>query len=514
MLYVIPFTAIVGGEGIALYQFGYLPYTVILLLATMGIPMAVSKFVSKYNALGDYEIGHRLFKSGLLVMTCTGMIAFILMYTLAPAIASGIFNDPTKLEGNSLEDIVFTIRMVSTALIIVPFMSIIRGYFQGHQSMGPTALSQVIEQVVRIIFILVVAFTIIKLMDGDIGTAVGWATFGAFVGALGGLGVLLYYLFKRKHLLREQRALSTASYDMTYVEMYKELIAYALPLSFVGLAIPLFQIVDMFTYLNALMAKGMSLANSKVAYAAFSQMTHKLILIPVSLATAFSVTLVPTITNSFISGDKVTVQKQITQTYQIILFMALPASVGLSVLSNEIFASLYGFTNLEIGGQLLRHYAPMALFFSIFSVTAAILQGMNRQKYAIVALTLGLVAKLALNYWMTYQFGMLGGVWATYIGFFIAIAVTVWAIGKFAEFDYTFILKRAILIAIFTAIMGVAVALVQALFGSWLSPEMRLNAIVVTVIGVASGLIVYGYLAIRSHLFERIFGNRFRFLNR
>ncbi|HHY20399.1 MAG TPA: oligosaccharide flippase family protein, partial [Bacilli bacterium] len=183
MLYVIPFTAIVGGEGIALYQFGYLPYTVILLLATMGIPMAVSKFVSKYNALGDYEIGHRLFKSGLLVMTCTGMIAFILMYTLAPAIASGIFNDPTKLEGNSLEDIVFTIRMVSTALIIVPFMSIIRGYFQGHQSMGPTALSQVIEQVVRIIFILVVAFTIIKLMDGDIGTAVGWATFGAFVGA-------------------------------------------------------------------------------------------------------------------------------------------------------------------------------------------------------------------------------------------------------------------------------------------------------------------------------------------
>lgn len=514
MLYVIPFTAIVGGEGIALYQFGYLPYTVILLLATMGIPMAVSKFVSKYNALGDYEIGHRLFKSGLLVMTCTGMIAFILMYTLAPAIASGIFNDPTKLEGNSLEDIVFTIRMVSTALIIVPFMSIIRGYFQGHQSMGPTALSQVIEQVVRIIFILVVAFTIIKLMDGDIGTAVGWATFGAFVGALGGLGVLLYYLFKRKHLLREQRALSTASYDMTYVEMYKELIAYALPLSFVGLAIPLFQIVDMFTYLNALMAKGMSLAYSKVAYAAFSQMTHKLILIPVSLATAFSVTLVPTITNSFISGDKVTVQKQITQTYQIILFMALPASVGLSVLSNEIFASLYGFTNLEIGGQLLRYYAPMALLFSVFSVTAAILQGMNRQKYAIIALTSGLVAKLALNYWLTYQFGMLGGVWATYIGFFIAIAITVWAIGKFAEFDYTFILKRAILIAIFTAIMGVAVALVQALFGSWLPLETRLNAIVVTVIGVASGLIVYGYLAIRSHLFVRIFGKRFRFLNR
>ncbi|PAM93062.1 cell division protein, partial [Flavobacterium sp. IR1] len=143
------------------------------------------------------------------------------------------------------------IRMVSVALIIVPVMAIIRGYFQGFQSMGPTRVSQVVEQIVRISFILAMDFIIVGVGDGCIGLAVGFATFGAFVGGLGGLAVLLYYWFKRrKHILKQVEE-STTRHQLPLPQMYKELIAYALPLSFVGLAIPLFQYVDLFTVNNA-----------------------------------------------------------------------------------------------------------------------------------------------------------------------------------------------------------------------------------------------------------------------
>src|SRR5699024_4725814 len=122
---------------------------------------------------GDYRTGFRLFKSGIIFMTISGFIAFLILFFLAPTIAPLVVEDPSALKGNSFADIVFTIRMVSVALIIVPMMSVIRGYFQGFQQMEPTAISQVIEQIVRVVFILTITFTIVKVMNGSTGVAVG-----------------------------------------------------------------------------------------------------------------------------------------------------------------------------------------------------------------------------------------------------------------------------------------------------------------------------------------------------
>jgi O-antigen/teichoic acid export membrane protein len=110
LVYVIPFTAIVGQAGNALYGFGFIPYTVLLSLATLGIPLAVSKFVSKYQALGDYETGYRLLKSGLLFMLINGVFTFLVLFFSAPMLSNWIINDPSELQGNSMEDVVFTIR--------------------------------------------------------------------------------------------------------------------------------------------------------------------------------------------------------------------------------------------------------------------------------------------------------------------------------------------------------------------------------------------------------------------
>lgn len=154
-------------------------------------------------------------------MSVMGFITFIILFLLAQPIA-GLVVDPDNLQGNSMDDVVFTIRMVSVALLIVPIMSLIRGYFQGFQSMGPTAVSQVIEQIIRIAFILVLTYVIIEVWNGELGTAVGFATFGAFVGAVGGLAVLLVYWAKRRQSIQRQVDESTTESGKPLKELYKE----------------------------------------------------------------------------------------------------------------------------------------------------------------------------------------------------------------------------------------------------------------------------------------------------
>lgn len=143
-IYIIPFTALVGTSGYALYKYAYGPYTLMLSLSTMGLPLAVSEYVSRYNGLGNYRAGQDLLKAGLLLMTITGIVGFLALYTMAPWIAELVINGKDS-SGNSQKDVVYVIRMVSFALIIIPPMSLFRGYFQGNQSMGPSALSTIIE---------------------------------------------------------------------------------------------------------------------------------------------------------------------------------------------------------------------------------------------------------------------------------------------------------------------------------------------------------------------------------
>lgn len=200
LFYVIPFYWIMGGAGpMTLYNFGYVPYQIFLGIATAGVPLAVAKYVAKYNAIGEYEIGRRLFRTGVYLMLATGVVSFIAMYALAPVLA-GL--QSIEGSGYTVEDVTGVIRAVSFALIVIPVMSLIRGFFQGYQSMGPSAVSQVIEQIVRIAFLLVGSATVLYILQGTVVSAISIATFAAFIGALASIVCLLWYFFKRKKRTR------------------------------------------------------------------------------------------------------------------------------------------------------------------------------------------------------------------------------------------------------------------------------------------------------------------------
>jgi len=143
MLYVIPFYSMIGDKGGALYGYAYSVYSIFLGISSAGIPLAISKIISEYNTLGYYNAKERAFRLGKKVLNLVGIVCFILLILFARVFATIIIKDVQG--GNTIEEVTFVIRMISTAVLVVPVLSIYRGYLQGHKFMTPTSVSQVLE---------------------------------------------------------------------------------------------------------------------------------------------------------------------------------------------------------------------------------------------------------------------------------------------------------------------------------------------------------------------------------
>jgi O-antigen/teichoic acid export membrane protein len=507
LFYVIPFFAIVGEYGTALYSFSYIPYTIFISIATAGVPLAVSKFIAKYNALEEYAVGRKLFKSGVAVMLATGILSFLIMYITAPALAELVMD--TSNDENvkiTAADVTTVIRAVSFALIVVPFMSLIRGFFQGHQSMGPSAVSQVVEQLVRIVFVLAGAFFVLNVLEGDMVTAVSVATFAAFIGALGSLGVLGWYWVKRKPHLDKLLEEDKKTMDISLKDIYKEILLYAAPFVFVGIANPLFQFVDMMTFTKAMTSIGNNQNEAAAAFSVLNFQSHKLVIIPVSLATAFSLTLVPSITKAFTENDRKGMRRQLDQTFQVLMYLTVPAAIGIAILAEPMYTVFYAHNDL--GTDVLTTYAPVAILFALFSVTAAILQGINEQRFTILSLLTGLLVKLTFNIPLIKLFETQGAVMSTALGYIAAIIINMIVIKKFAKYPMGFVTRRIILILIFSSLMaGVTMAFYGVLV-EFLSPAAKFQSILIIGISALVGAAVYFYLGLRTKLVDRLFGDQ------
>ncbi|WP_407272242.1 oligosaccharide flippase family protein [Radiobacillus sp. PE A8.2] len=514
MLYVIPFQWLVGEKGAALFLYAYTPYVILLSISIAGVPKAVSKFVAKYNALGDYETGRRMFKAGISLLTVTGFIGFLILFFSSEALAISMLSEDNTT-GNSLEDVTMVIQMVSFALILIPGMSIVRGFFQGHESMGPTALSQVVEQIARIVFLLVAAFLVIKVFDGTIALAVGFATFGTFIGAIFSCVILYIYWIKRKPRLDLQLQQQKQSYNLLMSDLMKELFRYAGPFVLVAVATPLYQLIDQFTFNRTMTGIGYTLGESETMLASFNFYSHKLVIIPVTLALGLSMAMLPAITKAFTEKKQALMIRQMNQSFQIIALFIIPAVVGLSLLAHEAYGTLFGLNNIETYGALLAWYAPAGLFFALFTVSSNILQGIDQQKFTLISLIAGLLLKIVLNVPFMHLFGAKGAIITTLLTVATVVILNMWRIHKSVNFSYRQLAKRTMLIVIFTAVMGLSVWLVKSILGIYMSyTDGVLQASIILIVSITVGLIVYLGLCYYSTLLEKILGNRVRIFDK
>ncbi|PTI66284.1 putative polysaccharide biosynthesis protein [Staphylococcus succinus] len=507
VVYIIPFYAIIGGEeNLAPFNYAYTPYNIAIAIATAGVPLAASKYVSKYNAIGAYKVSEKLYKSSFMVMTVTGFIGFIILYLLAPSIATITLAHESGAKGGwSVENITWIIRIISMVVIFIPLLATWRGVFQGYKSMGPTAVSEVIEQIARILFILIGSYIVLNVFNGSILAANGVATFAAAVGAIAGIFTLWYYWRKRKSNIQKMVDSDTTGIDVSYGKMYKEIISYSIPFVIVSLNFPLFNLVDQFTHNGALDIAGVPSRMHDYFFTILNMTTNKIVMIPTSLSAGFAVSLIPFITKTYAAGEIQEMHRQIRTSLGVLMFITVPASLGIMALALPIYTVFYSY-NVD-GSNVLFYYAPVAILIALLSVTASMLQGIDKQKLTVYVILVAVVIKIILNTPLIVVFHSQGAVLSTALALLFAISCNFVILKKYAKFNFGETWLHFSKIFLYGLIMMIVVEAVFFVLKIFIPVQSKFGSLTIIIISVAIGMLVYASMTMKTRLADEFLGD-------
>lgn len=389
LLYVIPFNAIIGEQGGALYGYGYNIYSLFLSISSAGFPFAISKITSEYNALGLTKAVKDTYKIATRIILVISIVIFILLFIFAPQIGKLIIGSATG--GNSYEDIGFVIRMVSFAILVVPFLSVTKGYLQGHKFITPTSISQIIEQIVRVIVILVGSYLALKIFNCDLKTAVGISVSGAF---FGGLSAYLYlrYKMKRMNVSNDIKRDDIVSHK----EIAKKILKYSIPFIMISLVYNLYNTVDMILIsrtMNDILKVPVNVTESVVSV--FTTWGIKLNSILLAITTGLTTSLIPNIVSSYTKGNMNDVNNKFNKSLQCILLIIVPLTIFLSLLVKPIWTLFYG--KSIYGPIVYKMFSFVPLFGGLYSVVVNTLQGLNKYKLVITTVFIGFIINAVLD---------------------------------------------------------------------------------------------------------------------
>lgn len=508
IIYVIPFYAIIGGQGGALYGYAYNIYSIFLGISQAGLPLAMSKLISEYNTLGYYETKEKIYKVGKNFLNILGVICFLILFIFAPQIADLIIGGVT--DGNSPEDIVFVIRIISTAILVVPILSVSRGYLQGHKFITPTPVSQIIEQVVRVLIIVIGSYLMLRVFNLPLRTAVGCAVFAATVGAI--CSYLYIYIKIKKN--KEQFIVKSVKKEpnLSTKKILKMLIIYAVPFVMIDLFRSIYNSVDVITLVKALVNDfGYLTKDAETVMSVISTWGLKLNMIIISVVSGIMTSLIPNLTSSFVSGDMKDVNRKINQTLQVILCISLPMTIGLSFITTPVWNVFYGMSTY--GEITYRYLVFVAFATTLFTATTTTMQLLKEYKMVFFTLIVGLLIKSTLNIPLMYLFNNLGiypfygAITATILGFVTSAIISTIHIKRKFNINYKTTISEAknIIIAV-TLMLAVMFATTYIIP---LKVEGRLLSFVIAVIYALIGGSVYLIYTYKTKILENVFGKKF-----
>ncbi len=508
ILYVIPFYAIIGGQGGALYGYAYTIYNLFQSLSCAGIPYAISKIISEYQTLGYYNAKERAFKLGRKIVVILGIIIFLILFIFAPNIAEAIIGD---LEGgNSLEDVTMVVRVISTAILIVPSLSIYRGYLEGHKFITPPSISQVLEQLVRVIIIVLGSYLAINVFNLSLQTGVGIAVFGATAGAI----FAYFYLLDKVRKNKKQLKAKPLKVDEPLIKTKEILIKifwYSLPFIMIDIFKSCYDFIDMTTLVKTLANDvGYTTLQAENIMSVISTWGNKINMIIVAISTGIIISLIPNLTSSSVKGDKKDVHHKINQTLQVLLFISVPMTLGLSFLSEPVWEVFYG-NNSEYGAVILKYFVFVGLIISTYTSLVSIVQVLKYYKEVFISLVVGVVLKLVLNVPLINLFNNLGlapvygSITATILGYVVGIILCLIFLRRKCGVSYMPTLKLLGKILIADIAMIVVLLLVKLVIPIYTSSRL-LNVPIIVIYSVI-GAATYFFIAHKFKLIDEIFGS-------
>lgn len=498
IIYVIPFYSIVGTQGGALYGYAYNIYNLFLIISTAGIPLAISKLTSEYNALNKIKEKEYLFKSTKTIILIFSIFCFLLCFIFAPNIAKLIIGDIKG--GNTIKDISIVIRCVSFAILFVPSLSVIRGYLQGHRFIKPSSFSQVIEQIVRILVIIIGSYLTLKVFNLGLTNAVGVAVFGATAGAI---TAYLYLINKAKKIKNTGNTNDLNKNEKK--EIIKKIIYYSIPFIIINIANALYNTTDMI-----LLNKGLELLNyeGKIienVSSVFTTWGHKLNAIITSIATGVAISLIPSISENRAKNDNLAINDKLNKILLIFLYIALPLAIFMSIFSKQIWTIFYG-SNFY-GPIIFKFLVITAAFDALYIMLNNAMQGLNKTKLIYISVISGLIANLCLDLPFMFLFQRLGiypfygAILATIIGYTISLIIPLVTLKNEFKISYTKTLNKIPkLIGIFLILIFISIIYRGIINNVY---NRLLLILLISIIGIVT-LIIYYFLS--KYELKEIFG--------
>ena len=385
-IFRIPLTNMIGAEGQSYYGVAYPVYQLFFAIATAGFPVAISRMVSERIARGDFINAHKSYKLSLKISAALGIISFAIMYFGAGAIAKAYANPGAEA----------SLKAVSVALLFTPIVASLRGYYQGRQNMRPTAVTEVIEQMVRVIVGLSLAYAFYKT---SLEKAAAGATFGASAGIIAAL-LMMIIIYRLDSKARKGLMKRSVVADESDRDRVKQLFAYLIPITIGACIMPIMINIDAAIIVRRLLATGWDHATAKNLYGLISGYVDPIIGLPNVFVDAICISMMPAVTTAFTLKHKEELDAHIRTGLKTMMVIAYPCAVGLIVLAKPILRMLYmkKLDEADMAVPLLQILAVSIITLAAMRILAASLQGIGRMNLPVINLFIGAIVKVILTF--------------------------------------------------------------------------------------------------------------------
>ena len=485
LLYKVPMTRILGTEGIGYYNTAYEIYNIGLILSSYSLPLAISKLIAARRIRGRYQDARRVYLCGMAFGITVGTAMTAILLFGSSWITETIFKSP----GSALP-----LAVMAPTVLVFSVMGIIRGYFQGFGNMIPTSVSQIIEQVIHAAVSIVASYLFIRwFADAASPASYGAAggTLGTLTGALAALiflsAMMLRHRKSQAELYRRPQSVSTESWK----SVFWALLVTLTPIILSQFVYQLSGSVDNSMFGQIMSAKGLTEKERMSLLGIYGGEYRLLTNVPVAIASSLGTSMIPSIVASKTQRDFPAVQKKIRLTVKFNMLIAIPCAVGMGVLAGPIMRLIFG-DNSALARNLLTLGAPAVIFFSLSTVTNAVLQGIDLMRKSVTHSAISLALHVILVYVLLQHFNM--GVYGLVIGnvtFALAVCILNWlAIGKALKYRQE-IRTTVLLPLVSSAVMGAFALAVYRLVTS-ITGYYQLGILV----SVPLAMILYGILII------------------
>ncbi len=492
----IPLANFIGDVGMAYYYPAYSIYGFLLVFATTGIPVAISKMVSERYAVGQFSEAERVFKLSRTLMFIIGAIGFVVLFFFSNSLAE-MMNNP----GSAL-----AMKATAPALILVPIMSAYRGYFQGMQDMTSTAVSQVVEQIFRVVCGLALAVILMNsayafLEDNAQARGAAGGCFGASAGAVGGLLVmLLFYLAARKQIKARVRNDKTGVKESSGT-ILKKIAGIAIPITIGAAMMPIVNVVDSSIVMTRLLEAGLDRTTAESLFGQLTGFASPIVQFPLVLIQAIVVSLVPMVAASNKLGDKHELHNNISLGVRMTSIITIPAAVGLFVLAEPVLLLLYSSQRASAisAAPCLQILAVGFIFLAALTIFTGALQGLGKQGIPVRNLFIGVIAKLVLTWVLTAipSINVMGAAIGTISAYAVAAVLDFLALIKYSGVKLS-VKLTLVKPFISSVVMGIIV------FAGYKVLFMLLGSNgTATLLSVFVGVAVYGIMVLKTKTIEK-----------